>query len=161
MKQVCALMLFLAAALSAPRAAASGDGCSPREIQLAITKTDPAYGSAMQLAAILRSHGVVVQCVLPSKMASILPQQLGAALFRTDHGDFEALFRPAQQNFSDVLISGGRVNDGYYKYLYKNPQGRLLGGWEGRQAFFLKHGNMLFIASEEAIVAALRRTLEE
>jgi hypothetical protein len=153
-------MLLVGAVFSTHVAAASPDGCSPREIRLgSLTASDPAYNSAMQLATILRNHGVVVQCVLRSKMAHFLPHQVGARLFRTDHGDFEALFRPEKRNFDDVHISGGPAKAGY-AYLLKDAQGRLLRAMEGGPVFFLKDGNLLFISFQKQTAATLKTALQ-
>lgn len=65
----------------------SGFGsCDSRELKYRLSPEDPAYGSAMQLAQTLSSHGIKVNCVLPSKMVNFFMGQKGAVVFRTDHG---------------------------------------------------------------------------
>jgi hypothetical protein len=94
-------------------------------------------------------------------MAQVLPQQTGAALFRTTSGDFEALFRPKEQSFDDLIIRGKRdanlslSNGAGYHYTFRDPHGHIVWGMDGREAFFVRYHNILFIAWDEKTAATL------
>jgi hypothetical protein len=64
-----------------------------------LTSTDPVYAETVELTRELENHGFVVRCVLQLKMANTFQGQLGAALYRTSRGDFEALFLPKPRTF--------------------------------------------------------------
>ena len=98
---VCSAILWFVAA---GQTQGSQSGCSAEELNNILRP----IADAIALAATLQNHGSTILCVLPSKFAQFLPRQTGAALFRTTIGDFEALFRPKEQNFDDVFISEER-----------------------------------------------------
>ena len=146
---ICPAMLWL---VVLAHARARPTSCSPEEIRNPIRPSDPGYSDAIVLAASLQNHHFTIQCVGPSKFAQFLPRQTGAALFRTTLGDFEALFRPKEQNFDDVFISEERNgslpspdSDIGYRYTLRDRQGRKIRVMEGREAFFVRHDNRLFI----------------
>src|ERR1700730_15819237 len=60
--------------------------------QASFAKSDAAYPDAMDLAQTLISHSFIVTCVSPSQMTDTFEGQEGAAVYRTNEGDFEALF---------------------------------------------------------------------
>jgi hypothetical protein len=60
--------------------------------QPSLAKSDAAYPDAMDLARTLISHSFIVTCVSPSQMTDMFEGQEGAAVYRTNEGDFEALF---------------------------------------------------------------------
>jgi hypothetical protein len=156
------MLWFVAAA----QAQSSRAGCSPEELNNLLRPSDPAYTDATALAGTLQNHGFIIQCVLPSKLAQFLPRQTGAALFRTTTGDFEALFRPKEQNFDDVFISEGRdenlssqSNAIGYRYTLRNPQGYKLRDMVGRETFFVRHDNIFFMTFQKNTAATLTDSL--
>lgn len=160
---VCCAILWFAA-----QARGSQTACSPEEINNPLRPSDAAYADAIGLAATLQNHGFTIQCVLPSKFVQFLPRQTGAALFRTTMGDFEALFRPKEQNFDDVFISDqrdpnvwSRSNGMEYRYTFRDRQGRMLQDMVGREAFFAKHRNTLFVTWQKKTAAALTESLRD
>lgn len=60
--------------------------------------SDAAYRDAMALAQTLIKRRFVVTCMSPSKMTGTFEGQDGAAVYRTNQGDFEALFLPHPKN---------------------------------------------------------------
>lgn len=88
------LPLVFMFAIVASVAWTQNDLCDPKA---ALPATDPAHAEAMKLSKTLNRHGIQIRCVLLSKEAQLFDGQLGAALFRTEIGDFEALFLPPTQ----------------------------------------------------------------
>jgi hypothetical protein len=162
---VCSAMLWCVAAAQAQ---GSQTGCSAEELNNLLRPSDPAYADAIGLAATLQSHSFTIQCVLPSKFAQFLPRQNGAALFRTTMGDFEALFRPKEQNFDDIFISkkgdenlSSRSNARGYHYTFRDPQGRKIRDMAGRETFFVRHDNILFVTWQKNTAATLTEFLRD
>jgi hypothetical protein len=158
---LCVAMAWLAVA---PLTQGSQAGCTPEELKNPLRPSDPAYADAIGLAATLQNHGFTIQCVGPSKMAQVLPQQTGAAVFRTARGDFEALFRRKEQSFDDLIIRGKRdanlsscslSNGEGYHYTFSDPHGHIVWVMDGREAFFVRSHNILFIAWDEKTAATL------
>jgi hypothetical protein len=159
---VCALILWF---VIAPQAQGSRTGCSPEELKNLLRSSDPAYADAIGLAGTLQNHGFTIQCVLPSKFAHFLPRQTGAALFRTTTGDFETLFRPKEENFDDIHISEERdVNLpswSSFHYIFRDPQGRMVTESWGRETFFVRHHNVLFVIGQKNAVAPLTEAVQQ
>jgi hypothetical protein len=159
---VCAAILWF---FGAPQAQGSQAGCSPEELKNLLRPRDPAYADAIELAGTLQNHGFTIQCVLPSKFAQFLPRQTGAALFRTTMGDFETLFRPKEQDFDDVLISEEKDVDlrsgSSYHYIFRNPQGRKVQDSWGRETFFVRHHNILFVIWQKNALAPLTEAVQD
>ena len=156
---ICPVMLWFVAMAHAQGRPTS---CSPEEIRNPMRPSDPGYRDAIELAASLQNHQFTIRCVGPSKFARFLPRQTGAALFRTTLGDFEALFRPKEQNFDDVFISEeGNASlpssDSYigFRYTLRDRQGRKIRVMEGRETFFVRHDNILFITWQKETAGTL------
>ena len=133
--------------------------CPPEELDNLLQRSDSAYADAEGLSATLHNEGLTILCVLPSKFAHFLPRQTGAALFRTTIGDFEALFRPKEQNFDDVFISETKDRRTMeYDYTFRDGQGRKLRDMIGRETFFLRRQNILFLSWQKNTSASLEST---
>ena len=159
---ICSAMLLC---LAMAHAQGGQTNCSPEELRNGLQPSDAAYGDAIELAASLQHHHFTIRCALPSKMAQFLPRQTGATLFRTTQGDFEALFRPKEQNFDDLLISEERIagpssggDDAVYRYTFRDRQGRKVRVMEGRETFFVRHDNILFITWQKETAGALNES---
>ena len=80
-------------------------------------------------------------------------------------GDFETLFRPKEQNFDDVLISEERgVNLpswSSYHYIFRNPQGRKVRDSWGRETFFMRYHNILFVIWQENALAPITEAVQD
>ena len=155
---ICPVMLWFV-----PMAHGQGrpTSCSPEEIRNPMRPSDPGYRDAIELAASLQNHQFTILCVGPSKFARFLSRQTGAALFRTTIGDFEALFRPKEQNFDDVFISEERNSslpsdsDIGFRHTVRDRQGRKIRVMEGRETFFVRHDNILFITWQKETAGTL------
>jgi hypothetical protein len=73
--------------------------CKPNELQAALSSAAPVYPAAVALSNDLQKSGIAVRCILASKMDNFFEGLQGAALYRTEQGDFEALFLPPRKNF--------------------------------------------------------------
>jgi hypothetical protein len=125
--------------------------CTQNDL-LAVVKTDdPAYVDAMRLARTLEAHGFIVRCVLRSKMVSIFEGQIGAALFRTDYGDFEVLFLPASQTFLSVEVIERHENDRFL-YTFRGSPSPTSGPIDSpRPMFFERQANQFFVTSNRQL----------
>jgi hypothetical protein len=121
--------------------------CTPTDLLTLIKADDPAYADAMDLAERLNSHGFIVECVLQSKMIDIFEGQEGAALFKTDRGDFEALFLPKPETFASVEAVEHLDEHGRFLYSFKGtPPPRSPNPLNSAEPmFFGKHANQFFI----------------
>ena len=136
--------------------------CSSTDLLALIKPDDPAYADAMDLAESLGSHGFIVECVLQSKMIDIFEGQEGAALFRTDHGDFEALFLQNPEAFASVEVVERLDEHGRFLYSFKGtPPPRSPDPLDSADPiFFGKHANQFFITSKSRLAAILVKALE-
>jgi hypothetical protein len=135
---LCVLPLVFVSAIVASAAWAQNDACDPK---VALPATDPAYAEAMKLSKTLDRHGIKIRCVLLSKEAQLFDGQLGAAFFRTEIGDFEALFLPPTQSWDKLKVIQQHESRGYNKYRFQgSPTYR--GTWEGKNSvYFVKRRN--------------------
>lgn len=89
--------------------------CTPNDLLALLKPTDPAYQDATDLTSNLQSHGFIVKCVLQSTSVHLFEGQTGAAYFKTDHGDFGALFLPKELSFESLVLIEGQEKG---RYLY-------------------------------------------
>ncbi len=137
---------------------ANASECDARELENPIKPVDPTYSEAMDLAEVLRDHGLTIKCVLPSKMVNSFEDQVGAALYRTNRGDFEALFLKKPATFASVKSTEAEKN-GFYFYSFEGrPPAR--GGWtSSRREYFIKHTNQLLVTRQEQLAVYLDKEL--
>lgn len=137
---------------------ANASKCDARELENPIKPVDPIYSEAMDLAEVLRDHGLTIKCVLPSKMVNSFEDQVGAALYRTNRGDFEALFLKKPATFASVKSTEEEKN-GFYFYSFEGrPLAR--GGWtSSRREYFVKHTNQLLVTRQEQLAVYLDKEL--
>ena len=149
--------LLLVLLMIAMRALAQGERCDPQAL---LPSTDPAYADAATLSDTLHGHGIQVRCVLLSKEAHMFGGQLGAAFFRTDVGDFEALFLPRGQTWDHLNIIEKQEADGYTRYQFRGSP-TYSGTWEGKSVSFVKHRNQFLHSLDKQTVLKLREALQE
>jgi hypothetical protein len=132
----------------------SSPECDARESLNPLKPVDPIYSEAMDLAKVLQGYGLTIKCVLPSKMGNAFEGQMGAALYRTNRGDFEALFLEKPATFASVKPIEARKN-GFYVYSFEGwPPAR--GGWtSSRREYFVKHRSQMLITREEQLAVDL------
>jgi hypothetical protein len=154
-------LIFPAMLFLSPRATtgtAQGSECSTQDLLAVLRPADRAYADAMELAQTLRNHGFAVKCVLQSKMVSLFEGQKGAALYRTNRGDFEALFLPKAQTFA-VQPNEVRKN-GRYIYSFAGSPHVTGGPWDcARPTFFTQHANQFFTTEDKQLAAQLDKAL--
>jgi hypothetical protein len=153
MSRVFPLVFVLATLASATWA--QNDPCDPRA---ALPATDPAYPEAMKLSKTLNRHGIQMRCVLLSKEAQVFDGQLGAAFFRTEIGDFEALFLPPTQSWDKLKVIEQHESGGYMRYRFQGSPA-YPGTWEGKGVYFIKHRNQFLHSLDPQLVSKLREVL--
>ena len=132
--------------------------CSTQDLLTVLRPADPAYAEAMELAQTLRNHSFVVKCVLQSKMVRLFEGQKGAALYRTNRGDFEALFLPEAQTFA-VQPNEARKN-GRYIYSFRGSPNSTGGPWDSaRRTFFVQHSNQFLTTWNKQLATELDKAL--
>jgi hypothetical protein len=149
--------LVLALFASFIPARAQNDPCDPRAL---LPTTDPAYADAVKLSETLNRNGIQVRCVLLSKESQMFDGQLGAAFFRTEIGDFEALFLAQGHTWDNLKILQIRDAAGYVKYQFRGSPAHP-GAWEGKPVYFVKHGNEFLHSLDSQLVSKLRQALKE
>ena len=148
-----AVSLFSYCGIAQPPPQSPSGRCDSRELKYGLSAKDPAYGSAMQLVKTLSRQGINVNCVLPSKMVNFFVGQRGAALLRTDHGDFEALFAFEAEQFAYLAVVERPQEDNLHTYdFYGTPTVRTM---QGRKHFFLKHDITFFVTMDERLARSL------
>ena len=130
--------------------------CDANDLLAVLKPNDAAYADAMALAQTLQGHGFVVKCVLQSKMVGTFDGQMGAALFRSDHGDFEALFLPDTDTF-DYVESISQRENGRFLYSFRgSPRPASPHPIDSAYPmFFAKHANQFFITSDSQLAASI------
>ena len=134
--------------------------CSSNELLASVKPDDPAYADSMNLANTLRDHAFIVKCVLQSKMVHTFEGQTGAAVFKTDHGDFDVLFLPTWQTFDSLEVLERREN-GRFLYSFRgiprptspHPIN------SAHPIYFGKHSNQLFMSSEPELAASIVKSV--
>ena len=99
-----------------------------------------------------------MRCMLLSKMDGTFDGPEGAALYRTDHGDFEALFLPHPQNFERLKVIE-RQDGSRYSYSFVGPPRP----WAANRIdaafrmYFVKYQSVLFVVTDKRLAATLER----
>ena len=155
MLRLLALLLVLVV-VQVSAASPPDNPCDPKAL---LPPTDPAYGEAMKLSQTLNRHGIHVRCVMLSKEARMY-DGLGAAFFRTDIGDFDALFLPPSQSWDKLKVIEEREKGGYTKYRFQGSP-TYSGTWEGKSVYFVKHRNQFLHSLDQQVVSKLREALKQ
>jgi len=129
--------------------------CDSRTV---LRESNPAYSDAMALKEELNRLQIRVQCVSTSKMAGMFDGQPGAAVFRTDAGDFEALFLANSETWDGLKIVENHELSGLYEYRFEGTP-RYSGTWGGRRQYFVRNGNRLLVTSDRLRANTLRDAL--
>ena len=131
-------------------------GCNDVD-QPSLAKSDAAYPDAMDLARTLISHSFIVTCVSPSQMTDTFEGQEGAAVYRTNQGDFEALFLPRPQNFNKLRVIERSDGQSYRYSLAGRPE-----PWPANliestfPLYFVKHRNELIVAQDQQVAIRIK-----
>jgi hypothetical protein len=135
--------------------------CSSHDLEASLPSNYRTYSEALELGQILSANGVTIKCMLRSKMESLFHGVAGAALYRSNVGDFEVVFLPTPQDVTAISIIEQRQNGRYiYLLLRKNQsKGSPVSMNSPRPVYFIEHGNGLLIAYDERTAASLRAIL--
>jgi len=152
------LLLGIVCVVSSSAFSAQMTRCGSLELKSALRPANSAYADATELTRVLQAHGVVVECVLNSKSWSRFEGQKGAAFFRTDQGDFDALFLSKPQTW-DALEITQTEKDGRHLTSFQGwPSGSPING--SRPSYFVKHANVLCsTGDDEQLSIKLNRIL--
>jgi hypothetical protein len=132
--------------------------CNPEELKAALPSNAQAYPDAIALSGILERNKISVRCILLSKMDGTFDGQEGAGLYRTDRGDFEALFLPRPQNFERLKVIE-RQEGSRYSYSFVGPPRP----WPANRIdaafrmYFVKYQGVLFVVTDKALAATLEK----
>ena len=116
------------------------------------------YSDAKELALTLSGYGFIVKCIARSKWDDFVPGAKGAALYLTDHGDFDVVFLPKPLTFDGLDVIERQTN-GEYEYSFRGsprPASRMAGR---KRTYFFKHSNQLFMAWNLRTATNLARVL--
>jgi hypothetical protein len=134
---------------TAPIAVTQENGCEW------LSAAEPFYSDAMGLMQILVNRGVMVRCILgPSTSSGMFDDEHGAAIFRTDIGEFDVHFLPPSLTFNALLIQE-RIVSGRYLYSFEGTPK----AWRAnlidspRALHFIRDGNRL-VETQDATTAA-------
>jgi len=122
--------------------------------------SDSGYFHAVALARLLADGGPRVMCLAPSTMNDMFAGQEGAVLYRTDRGDFEALFLPPSQSFDALRIVERREGSRYLYSFTGQPK-----PWPANlidasyPLYFFKHSNRLLVTSDKDLIGQLETVL--
>jgi hypothetical protein len=156
--------LLLVTALVAPTTLSSQQSVCDGNRRFALLEgVDRAYAPAQVLARELRRSGIVVHCLLRSHSDGLFDGMAGAAFVQSDHGSFDALFRPPGATFDSLVVVEQREPSGYYTYSFKgSPAPWPANKMESRQRmYFVKSGHRMFILWGDADLAdRLRRAFK-
>jgi hypothetical protein len=133
--------------------------CSSRDLSAAVQPTDNVYTPALEFSERLERGGLRVRCVLRSVWEGEFEGLVGAALYRTDRGDFDALFLSPPDTF-DQLIVNERKEGATWVYSFQGePKPAAANRIEGRRKMqFVKHGHrLLLVWDDEKLAAFLQR----
>jgi len=137
--------------------------CSDRDLLAVLQPTDEEYSMAMELAKTLQAEGFIIECMLRSKMGSMFEGQDGAALFRTDRGDFEAMFLPKQKTFEKMEVLE-RQENGWYVYSYEGvpkPSWATKRRESPQRIYYVKLANLLLETWDDLLAEDLRRAVSK
>ena len=130
--------------------------CSSNELLASMKPDDPTYADSINLANMLLDRGFIVKCVLQSKMVDTFEGQTGAAVFKTDHVDFDALFLPTPQTFASLEVIERRENGRFLYWFRGSPHPASAQPINSAHPiYFGKQPNQLFMTSETELAASI------
>jgi hypothetical protein len=156
-----AYALCCAIVVSIPRVATSqGMGCNQLKRFAVVQGVDKVYASAQELAHELRRRGFSVNCILRSQWEGTFVGQAGAAAYRTDQGNFDALFLTPPETFDRLAVVERREGTRYVYSFEGQPK-----PWpanridSARPVYFVKDTHRLLVVGGDDVAARLRRAL--
>ena len=136
--------------------------CSPKDLSAAVQPTDKVYEPARALADHLERSGFRVRCVLRSHMEGLFEGLAGAALYRTNQGDFDALFLPPPNTFDQLRVDERKERASWVYSFEGEPKPWPANRMEGRRIQFVKHAHRLLVVwDDEKLAALLQEVIEQ
>ena len=133
--------------------------CSSGDLGAVIRTGDAVYPETVGLTKDLENRRYVVRCVLQSTMVNFFEGQLGAALYRTDRGDFEVLFLTKPRTFASVRLVE-HTDSGRFHYRFEgSPPARIRDMDCARRNFFARNANQFFVTEDHQLAASLGQIL--
>jgi len=158
---VVILVIALVGAVGLAPLSGQVEDCSPLDLSAAIQPTDRAYEPARALSEHLERRGFRIRCVLRSHMESLFEGLAGAALYRTNHGDFEALFLSPPDTFDQLTVNERKGRASWVYSLEGKPKPWPVNRMEGRRMQFVKHAHRLLLVRDEKLAALLQEAIEQ
>ena len=131
--------------------------CSRRDLTAALLPSDPVYNNATEIARKLDGFGLSVRCTLASKKQRLFAGQIGAAFYRTNAGDFEALFLPHSETFDGLDIVEQQKDDRYLYSFRGTPRSKVHMD-SSKPSYFIRKRNVLFYVSGDDRLATILQT---
>jgi hypothetical protein len=131
--------------------------CSALDLAAELQDTNRAYGAAMELAEQLEADGFTLKCVFRSTLETLFEGAQGAGVYRTDRGDFEALFLPTTESVERLTIVQNHAS-ARYVYVFRVPfSSKSLARIDSpRPVYFIKGVNGILISQNGQLAAELR-----
>ena len=149
------LVIVLVGAVGLASLSGQVQDCSPLDVSAVIQLTDKAYEPARALSEHLERGGFRVRCVLRSHMEGLFEGLVGAALYRTDRGDFEALFLSPSDTFAKLRVNERQEGVSWVYSFEGAPKPWSVNRMQGRRMQFVKHAHRLLLVFENEKLAAL------
>ena len=150
------LVIALVGAVGLAPLSGQVEDCSPLDLSAAVEPADKAYGPARALSEHLERGGFRVRCVLRSHMEGLFEGQVGAALYRTNRGDFEALFLSPPDTFDGLRVNERKERVSWVYSFEGEPKPWSANRMEGRRRMqVVKHAHRLLLIWENEKLASL------
>lgn len=154
------LSVVIVLVFSASLLRAQATECSEQEASVLLQPTDGAYTDAIELGRVLSDHGFTIRCILTSKMGALFDGLEGAALYRTNFGDFDALFLTSPQTFAGLKVIERQAKKTFvYSFAGKPRPSRSNHLESVRRVYFLKHENQMLVLTDDELRAKLQDAL--
>lgn len=153
------LVIALLTRLSVPLPI-QAQGCTPDELSSALQLNDKLFDHALELSQDLQRGGFAVRCILRSHWEGLFEGLVGAALYRTDRGDFEALFLAPPKTFDQLIVNERKEGDSWVYSFAGDPKPWPVNRIEGRRIHFVKdRSRLLLVLESDTLAASLHRAL--
>jgi len=138
-------LVFLGMMTSSLLCAQTADPCKdPRAAEARLDQRSEVYEDAWELANTLSKHGFLVNCIQNSKEDRLFPTQKGAALYRTNQGDFVVWFLPKAATFDRLEVFTQSEGEGRYLYTFRGEPKIATKFHSAKLTWYINHQNLMF-----------------
>jgi len=138
-------LVFWGVMASSLLSAQKTDPCKdPRAEEVRLDQSSAVYEDAWELAHTLSKHAFLVNCIQNSKEDRLFPIQKGAALYRTNQGDFVVWFLPKTRTFDRLEVVSQSEGEGRYLYTFRGEPKIATKFHSSKQTWFISHQNLMF-----------------